>query len=76
MKPSQIHVRANRDDGAIWFTYEKPGARIKPVRDITNEVLLALCADVSANETNIDRTIRFSDGMVCRITVTMEEPPQ
>lgn len=78
MKPTQVKIRANRDDGSIWLTYEKPGARIKPLRDVTNDVMLALCADISAqldNPQSVDRTIRFADGMVCKITVHMEQGP-
>lgn len=80
MKPHQIKIRANRDDGTVWLTLEKPGQRIKPLRDVTSEVMLAFCADLNAQLgegiTTIDRTVSFSDGMVCKITVHMDQPPQ
>lgn len=77
MKPTQVKIRSNRDDGSIWLTLEKPGQRIKPLRDVSDEVLLALCADLSAQENTetVERTVRFSDGMICKITVHMEQAP-
>jgi hypothetical protein len=79
MKPTQVHIRANRDNGTIWLTEEKPGMlRIKPLRDVTDEVMLALCADLSAqrNTREIERSIKFADGMICVIRVEMVQEPQ
>lgn len=75
MNPKHLSVRAKSDDGTIWITEERYRKPIKPLKDVTNDVMLALCADLSSdNETHeVERDIRFSDGMVCRITVTMLE---
>jgi hypothetical protein len=42
-----------------------------PIKDITNDVLLCLCADLSAGgETKVvERSVKFNDGFVCKITV-------
>ena len=79
--PSDLRVRADREDGTIWITHEKFLQPIRPLKDVTSEVLLALCADLNADGVTreIERTVRFNDGMVCRILVEMvddgPEPP-
>ena len=71
LNPKHFHVRARADDGTIWLTHEKHLHPIVPIKDITNEMLLCLCADLSAGgETQIvTRSVRFSDGFTCRVTV-------
>jgi uncharacterized protein (DUF849 family) len=71
MNPKHFHVRTKPDDGTIWLTYERYRQAIVPIKDITNDVLLCLCADLSAdNETKqVERSVRFSDGFACKITV-------
>ena len=77
LNPKHFHVRAKREDGTVWLTHEKFRMPIIPIKDVTNDVLLCLCADLSAeNDTRkVERSIRFSDGMLCKITVEMEEAP-
>jgi len=69
--PKHLFLRANRDDGTIWITYERFREPIRPVKDVTNEVLLALCADLSADGVTqtIEREVKFSDGWNCKVTV-------
>lgn len=71
LNPKHFHVRAKAEDGTIWLTHEKYREVIKPVKDITNDVLLALCADLSADGVTeqVQREIKFSDGWRCLITV-------
>lgn len=75
MKPAHYHVRVKPEDGTIWLTLEKPRERIRPIKDITYDVMFALCADLSADGATkeVERTIRFNDGMTCRIVVSIEE---
>lgn len=77
MKPAHYHIRVKPEDGTIWLTLEKPRERIRPIKDITNDVMFALCADLSADGVTreIERSIRFSDGLSCRIHVSIEEDP-
>jgi hypothetical protein len=71
LNPKHFHIRAKAEDGTVWLIHEKWHHPIVPIKDITNEVLLCLCADLSAGgETQlVERSVRFSDGFVCKITV-------
>lgn len=76
LNPKHFYVRVKPEDGTIWITHEKYRDPIKPIKDVTNDVLLALCADLSAANMPfgmIERSVKFSDGMVCKITVEMIE---
>lgn len=78
LNPKHFHVRVKPEDGTIWLTHEKFRQAIIPIKDVTNEVLFTLCADLSADSVSktVERSIQFSDGMRCKITVEMEAPPQ
>lgn len=71
LNPKHFHVRANGEDGTIWLTHEKHLRPLIRVKDITNDILLCLCADLSAGgETQmVERSVKFNDGFVCKITV-------
>lgn len=71
LNPKHFHVRTKPEDGTIWLTHEKYRQTIIPIKDVTNDVLLALCADLSADsETQkVERSIKFSDGWQCLVTV-------
>ena len=74
LNPKHFHVRSKAEDGSIWLTHEKFMEPIRPIKDVTNEVLLALCADLSANDqiaAKTEREVKFSDGWTCRVTVEM-----
>jgi len=75
VKPAHYHVRVKPEDGTIWLTLEKPRERIRPIKDVTHDIMFALCADLSADGATkeVERTIRFNDGMTCRIVVSIEE---
>jgi hypothetical protein len=75
LNPKHFHIRAKGEDGTIWLTHEKHLLPIKPIKDVTNDVLLCLCADLSAGgETKrVERSVRFSDGFTCKITVEVEQ---
>lgn len=71
MNPKHVMVRMDRETGDLWLTEERYRKPIRKIADITNHVLLALSADLVAedNTTNVTRDIRFSDGQVIRITI-------
>lgn len=71
MNPKHAMVRMDRETGDLWLTEERFRKPIRKVANITNHVLLALSADLVAedNTTNVTRDIRFSDGQVIRITI-------
>lgn len=73
LNPKHFHVRAKADDGSIWLTHEKYREPVRPIKDITNDILLCLCADLSADgvTNKVERGVRFNDGMECHITVEM-----
>lgn len=77
MKPQQLEFRVDPNDGLIWAVRVQRGKPVQRLKNVTDELLLCLCADLSADGAakEIDRSVRFSDGMVCRVTVTMEQPP-
>lgn len=71
LNPKHFHVRTKPADGTIWITHEKYRQPIIPIKDVTNDVLLALCADLSADGVTrtVEREVRFNDGWVCKVTV-------
>ena len=71
LNPKHFHVRTKPEDGTMWLTHEKYREAIIPIKDVTNDVLLALCADLSADGVTktIERSVKFSDGWSCKITV-------
>jgi uncharacterized protein (DUF849 family) len=71
LNPKHFHIRAKAEDGTIWLTHEKFRQTIVPIKDVTNDVLLALCADLSADGVTktIERSVRFADGWECLLTV-------
>lgn len=75
LNPKHFHVRVQPLDGTIWVTWEKHLHPITPIKDVTNDVLWALCADLNADNgltQQVTRSIKFSDGMRCKITIEME----
>lgn len=74
LKAKHLYVRSKPEDGTIWITHE-PNLRgpIRPVKDITNEILIALCAELNADGVTrvVERSVKFNDGFECRITVEM-----
>lgn len=78
MKPQHLQVRADREDGTLWIAHAKPRERVRRLKDVTAEVLFALCADVSHGDapagTVVDRDIKFADGTRCRVSVTILPP--
>ena len=71
LNPKHFHIRAKAEDGTIWLTHEKFRQAIVPIKDVTNDVLFCLCADLSADgkTQTVERSIKFSDGFTCKITV-------
>ena len=75
LNPRHFRIRVKPTDGTLWLTHEKVGDPVRPVRDVTNEVLLALCSDLNAGgETQrVERSVVFSDGFRCKVTVEVEQ---
>lgn len=73
MKPNQLSIRVNPVDGRIWLAHEPHLKPLRRLRDVTDDVMLALCADLSADEGSraVERSVKFGDGMRCKITVEM-----
>ena len=73
LNPKHFHVRTKPEDGTIWLTHEKYRQIIIPIKDVTNDILLCLCSDLSSDgvTAKVERSVRFSDGFECRITVEM-----
>lgn len=75
LNPKHFHVRVKPLDGTIWMTWEKHLNPMVPIKDVTNDVLLALCADVTADNgltDRVERSVKFTDGTRCKITVEIE----
>lgn len=73
MKANQADVRINPVDGEIWLYKCQYGKKTKPICIITDQVMLALCADLTAGgiTEKVERSVKFADGMECKITVEM-----
>lgn len=74
LNPRHFRIRTRPDDGTIWLTHERIGDPVRPIRDVTNELLLCLCADLSADNATakVERSVQFSDGWRCKVTVEVE----
>ena len=75
LNPNHFRIRTRPEDGSIWLTHERIGERVRPVKDLTNEILLCLCADLSAGgETQrVERSVLFADGFRCKVTVEVAD---
>ena len=74
LNPNHFRIRARREDGSIWLTHERIGDPVRPIKDLTNEILLCLCADLNGvdNTKKVERSVVFSDGWKCKVTVEVE----
>lgn len=77
MNAKHFRIRTKPEDGTIWLTHEKYRQPIVPIKDVTNDILLCLCADLSAGEEarQVERSVKFSDGFSCKITVEVLHDP-
>lgn len=81
MKGRDFMLNVDPKDGSIWLVHCKLGQPRKRIREMTDEILLALCADLSAalDEDNsiksVERSVRFNDGMECKINVHLTALP-
>lgn len=75
MNPKHISVRMDRETGALWLTEEKYRKPPRRVVDLTAPVLLALCADLVAEDgtQEVTRDVKFNDGFAARITISVIE---
>jgi hypothetical protein len=75
MNPKHLSVRMDPKTGDLWLTEERFRKPIKRIANITSPVLLALAADIVAEEgtASTTRDVKFSDGH--RIRITVEDLP-
>lgn len=71
LNPKHFHVRTKPEDGTIWLVHDKYRTPTTPIKDVTNDILLCLCADLSADgqTKQVERSVRFNDGFACKIIV-------
>jgi len=76
MNPKHFQIRVCPNTRTLWLTHAKAG-QTRRIKDIGQEVLWALCADLSVTQdedsatTAIERSVVFADGMECRVTVEL-----
>lgn len=78
MNPKHLSVRMDPKTGDLWLTEEKVRKPIRKIANITAPVLLALSAELVAEDNTkaFTRDVRFSDGTAIRITAEMiQEDP-
>ena len=70
MDLKKLSVRMDRTDGSLWLVRETPKKPIKLV-EMTASIMLALCADLVAEEgtKEVSRDIKFNDGFTAQVTV-------
>lgn len=73
MNPKSLSVRVDRHTGDLWLTEEKYRKPPRKIANITAHVLLALSAELTAEDgsDSLTREVKFSDDMVIRVTVQM-----
>lgn len=71
LNPKHFNIRTKSEDGTIWLTHEKYREPVRPIKDVTHDLLLCLCADLSADGVTkiVERSIKFNDGFACKVTV-------
>ena len=71
LNPKHFSIRTKPDDGTIWLTHEKYRQAVVPIKDVTNDLLFCLCADLSADGVTqaVERSVKFADGFICKVTV-------
>ena len=75
MNPKNLSVRMDRETGALWLTEEKYRKFPRKIVELTNAIMLSLCADLVAEEgtTSVEREIQFADGTRASVTVKLIE---
>lgn len=73
MNSKNLSVRMDRNTGELWLTEEKYAQPIRRVKNITSQVLLSLCADLTSegNHSSVVRDVKFNDGTGIRVTVEL-----
>lgn len=77
MRPHHLQFKTTGAKGRILAVHEQRGKPTKLIRDVHDDVLLCLCADLSVNFPSkiIEQEVRFSDGMVVKLYAEMTQPP-
>ena len=65
------------ETGDLWLTEERFRKPVKRIANINHHVLLALAADLTAENgtKTVTRDIKFSDGKAIRVTIEEVEDP-
>lgn len=77
MNAKYLSIRTDPKNGDMWLVDQRPNdPRVRRIKDVTNDILMAMCADAIAMEgtRSLSRDVRFSDGVVFRITVAEVTP--
>jgi len=78
VKPKNIRLRMDPNDGEIWLVEEKPNMPIRRLKKMTDDVILSLAADVTTVDgtKKTERDIQFSDGHRIRLTIEHLDPEE
>lgn len=71
MNTKQLRVRMDPNTGRIWLVRERTAQPIERIKDITDDVVLAIAADIAieGGTKESSREIKFSDGGHIRLLV-------
>lgn len=76
LNPKHFRVRLDRNTGHLWLTHEKYGQPVRTVKDLSDDVFLGLCADLTATDgtTQVHREVWFAekDGQKWGARITVE----
>ena len=76
MNPKHVRIRMDRHTGELWLCEERYRQPIKKVANVTSDVLLAFCADLSSEEGTaaVEREVLFKeeDGKRWGARITIE----
>ena len=63
LKPERLNIRMDRENGELWLVDEPRWNPVRRIKNVTSNVLLALCADlVSVDGTErTEREVLFSE---------------
>lgn len=71
MSSKQFAIKVDPRDGKFWLVMLKPGQQFRRLADVTDQVVLALVADLTyeGGVRAIERDVTFADGKTFRITI-------
>lgn len=78
MKFKNVRLRLDPNDGEVWLVEEKPLSPIRRLKKVTDDVILALAADVTSVDgtKKTEREVQFSDGHRIKLTIEHLDPEE